>query len=59
MENREKRKFILTAKAQWRHDIKVAKELYYPPIVIDLLKKEKNYSKRCEILRRARLGFYD
>lgn len=55
----EKRKFVLRPKDQWMADIRAAKELYYPPIVIQLLEKEPDHMKRCGILRRARLGFYD
>lgn len=42
-----------------RHDVKVAKELEYPPIVIEKLQKEKDPIARSRILVDARHGLYD
>lgn len=42
-----------------RYDVKVAKELEYPPIVIEKLQKEKDPIARSRILVDARHGLYD
>lgn len=42
-----------------RYDVKVAKELKYPPIVIEKMKKEKDPIARSRILVDARHGLYD
>lgn len=39
-------------------DIKIARELGYPKVVLELLAKEPNPNRRSEILRNARLGRY-
>ena len=46
-------------KKMWNDDIVAAMELHYPPIVIELLKKEPDMYKRSKILTDARKGFYD
>ena len=42
-----------------RDDIKIAKDLCYPEIVIEKLKNEKDARKRSRIMTDARLGKYD
>lgn len=42
-----------------RYDVKVAKELEYPPIVIEKIQKEKDPIARSRILVDARHGLYD
>ena len=42
-----------------RYDVEVAKELEYPPIVIEKLQKEKDPIARSRILVDARHGLYD
>ena len=42
-----------------KYDVKVAKELEYPPIVIEKLQKEKDPIARSRILVDARHGLYD
>lgn len=41
------------------YDVKVAKELGYPPIVIEKIQKEKDPIARVRILIDARHGLYD
>lgn len=48
-----------TAKAEWKHDIKIAKQLKYPDKVIEALDKESDPDKRQRILSDARNGKYD
>lgn len=42
-----------------REDVRIAKQLCYPRIVIEKLKEEKDPNKRSRILTDARLGKYD
>lgn len=42
-----------------QYDVKVAKELEYPPIVIEKIQKEKDPIARSRILVDARHGLYD
>lgn len=43
----------------WREDIKIAKQLMYPAIVIELLERESNADARQRILADARKGKYN
>lgn len=42
-----------------RYDVKIAKELEYPTIVIEKIRKEKDPIARTRILVDARHGLYD
>lgn len=43
----------------WEYDIKLARELCYPQIVISLLQQESNSEARQRILHDARKGVYN
>ena len=50
---------VYFGKKKHKDDIRAAKELCYPQIVIDMLKEEKDSNKRLNILTDARKGVYD
>lgn len=47
------------AKAEWKTDVRIAKQLRYSDEVIMALEKESNPNKRQRILSDARNGKYD
>ena len=49
----------LDSKRSWIEDIKAAKQLLYPKIVVDLLRKESDPAARQRILHDARMGKYN
>lgn len=44
---------------EWKEDIKIAKELCYPKLVIEKISAEIDPEKRTRILYDARNGHYD
>lgn len=47
------------SKTQWQQDVRIAKQLCYPKVVIKLLKEEPDPIKRTKILWEARNGTFD
>lgn len=58
-EGRPKGEYSDSPAMLWREDIRAAKELCYPKIVVELLEREENPRRRANILADARHGVYD
>lgn len=43
---------------EWMRDIKAAKELCYPKVVVEMIENESSPYKRTRILHNARIGLY-